>query len=794
MSENINYTYESKPIDTAILSVLDVTSDGKVVSAADWTALWNAVLVRINHIDTYCASINVLVTDWQESIAAFEKAVTDIDAMYNTLSNSFIHYGEEAPTDNNIRLWVQPSSEVDDKSLVNKAELVAAITNSEAKANKLERIKKLTIAPELPKGVTQFIADSNINEIKYPTTHTSIDGVNKPSWLSLMGPTIPKDSVITVYHRIDPGPPSVGVSHTFYLKTNTHWSNALDGSIEYGYYIFNIRIKDSVVLKGTHQFIEGNTEFPNIPKVSQSFNPNSEDAQSGIAIDKYVTANFSDIIVETSHSVNSPAEVDCCLKGQNIVGGNILGAEPRVILSKNLCPTPEVNFEGDTSQMICIPNEDGTFNYTGYQNNIVTIDNVVLEAGTYTFSCQGLDLILYVPEIYNDKSFIYPGSFTITYSQTIEIIIFDQSETSHIVENCWVQIEKGTSATAFSPYFSGERLNLPKNPVMHFAPTNPIKNRTFIGNDIKFEEGSIYHYTFPRAWIDGFNENAMKLEIGQEYIMKFDVTCTDINNPSKWSFGVFSSKKYSSAYNVSSKTLITVKEIGTDSIVYQNNIQSISYVDFGSISPAIMKYEKRYIIELIFTSSYSGEVYFGMRSEGALSVDLWSSLFCKTESLPMLVDKKINTNLMGIGNISDSIDLVSKQKTQKIIIDALSFEEEQHRVDNYNKALPSVPAYFISGTLENPDWIERVTPASGTNDYTLSQPILDGYIVYATRTPVTEQIDIDIPVVCTDEFEVYTSSDDDMVPYFQTSVDTKKSANKYLKKISNTIISMGGNI
>lgn len=204
---------------------------------------------------------------------------------------------------------------------------------------------------------------------------------------------------------------------------------------------------------------------------------------------------------------------------------------------------------------------------------------------------------------------------------------------------------------------------------------------------------------------------------------------------------------------------------------------------------------QRYIVELVFTSSYSGEVYFGMRSEGSTtSFDLWSCLFCKTEALPMLVDKKINTNLLSIGSISDSIDLATGQKIQQIMMDELSFEEEQLVVNNYNKALPSVPAYFVSGTLKDADWIECVTPAAGTNNYKLSQPLSKGYIVYAARTPITEQLELALPVVCTDEFEVYTSSDDNMVPYFQTSVDTKKSANSYLKKILNTIISMGGNI
>lgn len=267
MSENINYTYESKPVDIAILSVLDVTSDGKIVSAADWTALWNTVLMRINHLDKYCSDISTLIIRWQESITAFDKAMSDINAMFNTLSNSFIHYGEEAPTDDNVRLWVQPNSEVDDKSLVTKAELTAAITNSEAavsaitdqklkdKADTLERITQLTIASELPEGVTQFIADSNISRIMWPT----ID----EGWTMLGGYTIPKDSVITIYHLIKRGPTaSVGVLHKFYLKTNTHWSGALGGNVLYGYHIFDVRIKDSVVVESTHQFVKGNTEFP----------------------------------------------------------------------------------------------------------------------------------------------------------------------------------------------------------------------------------------------------------------------------------------------------------------------------------------------------------------------------------------------------------------------------------------------------------------------------------------------------------------------------------------------------
>ena len=339
---------------------------------------------------------------------------------------------------------------------------------------------------------------------------------------------------------------------------------------------------------------------------------------------------------------------------------------------------------------------------------------------------------------------------------------------------------------------NANQLYLPHNPIIHFSPTNPIKNRTFIGDEVTIEEaGTALHYTFAEAYDAAFNANSTQIEMGQEYIVRFDVTCTNQNNPSKWGFGVFSKKEYNFAGKVAVKSLVTVRNADTGLITYQST-RTVSSTDF-SLQSCMLNGE-RYIVELVFTSAYSGKVYFAMRSEvSATSLNLNSCLFCKTEALPMLVDQKINTNLLRIGNIYDSIDLVTGQKIQQITIDALTFHREQYSI-YYNKALPSVPAYFVSGTLKDADWVECVTPTLGTNNYTLTQPLSKGYIVYATRTPVTEQLEFELPTVCTDEFEVYTSSDDNMVPYFQTSVDTKKSANSYLKKISNVIISMGGNI
>lgn len=547
-----------------------------------------------------------------------------------------------------------------------------------------------------------------------------------------------------------------------------------------------------------------------IPSVDQTFNPTSENAQSGIAIDKYVTDNFSDIIIETSHSVNSPAEIDGCLKGQKIVGGNIFGAEPQIVQNKNLCPTPEpihkVKYDNNSNiigEYTLTVNSDGTFNtsYTGEIQNydIPEYAYVKVPAGVYTISGYVPGIVCHYDDAINEPTVTRISSSAINsviiarFEKSGFIVVHDEGGLVN-AENLYIQIEEGTKATPFVKY-NGRQLYLPKNPIMHFSPVNPIQNRTFIGDEITF--GEIYSnylsYKFNSNYATGFSVNSARIEIGQEYIMRFEAAC--YTRPyNTWSFGVFSAQKCSSAYNVAAKSLLTIRLARTGEIVYQSDYYKASYTNFSKLN-LNLKIGTTYIIELVFTSSYSGEVYFGMRAEGKpVSLGLKSCMFCKPESLPMLVDQKINTNLLRIGNIYDSIDLATGQKIQQIMMDELSFEEEQLVVNNYDKALPSVPAYFVSGTLEDSDWIECVTPAAGTNNYKLSQPLSKGYIIYATRTPVTEQFKLALPVVCTDEFEVYTSSDDNMVPYFQTSVDTKKSASSYLKKISNAIISMGGNI
>ena len=121
--------YTTNAIDSSILSVLDIVSDGKVVSAERWNTLWNTVFTHINNIDAYCVDLEELRQNWTDSEEKLNKSLEDVNAKYNALKESFIHYGKEAPTDPAIRLWVEPVEDVDDSATVSHKELNDALAD-----------------------------------------------------------------------------------------------------------------------------------------------------------------------------------------------------------------------------------------------------------------------------------------------------------------------------------------------------------------------------------------------------------------------------------------------------------------------------------------------------------------------------------------------------------------------------------------------------------------------------------------------------------------------------------------
>ena len=127
MNENTVMRYAGRPIDLNILSILDITSEGKVVSAADWNTLWETVLNKINTIDEYCVGIDTLVLDWKSTTEQLNATIADFNTKYEGLSNSFVHYGTEAPTNPHQRLWLKECDDVNLEGYVVRREFIQYI-------------------------------------------------------------------------------------------------------------------------------------------------------------------------------------------------------------------------------------------------------------------------------------------------------------------------------------------------------------------------------------------------------------------------------------------------------------------------------------------------------------------------------------------------------------------------------------------------------------------------------------------------------------------------------------------
>lgn len=114
--------YRTQAIDPSILSVYDVASDGKVVSAQIWTELWQLVIGRINTIAAFCVSIKDIQLAWQETKEAVDQMVIDLSEKYDALTNAFVHYGTSTPPNEYYKFWVVPCNDINPYLVVNKSE------------------------------------------------------------------------------------------------------------------------------------------------------------------------------------------------------------------------------------------------------------------------------------------------------------------------------------------------------------------------------------------------------------------------------------------------------------------------------------------------------------------------------------------------------------------------------------------------------------------------------------------------------------------------------------------------
>lgn len=193
MSNNIA-TFGRRVIDPAILSVLDVTADGKVVSAEDWTTLWSLVIEHVNSVAEYCTTLEELQINWDASAAELKQIVSEFRVKYAALAESFVHYGTEAPTNPNIRFWVQP---VEPKYLIT-----------------VDQVYDPT-SPRPQSGVALSQALSQLNRI---TTVT----LNANAWVGSASPysQVINISGITTNSKVDLNP-TIDQLNTFHTKDIT---------------------------------------------------------------------------------------------------------------------------------------------------------------------------------------------------------------------------------------------------------------------------------------------------------------------------------------------------------------------------------------------------------------------------------------------------------------------------------------------------------------------------------------------------------------------------------------------
>lgn len=158
----------------------------------------------------------------------------------------------------------------------------------------------------------------------------------------------------------------------------------------------------------------------------------------------------------------------------------------------------------------------------------------------------------------------------------------------------------------------------------------------------------------------------------------------------------------------------------------------------------------------------------------------------------------VETELCRIESTADTYDLISKKLTKQIKSADIELSEATTSITLGNGgnvpnaiALPDLPAYFVS--LSDSDtitFVEKVTPSPGTTTYTLTQPIQTGYVIYVTSNPEVSTLNTDsFQLITSDKCEFYadgtTSSGGSAV--FDSYIETKKSANLYLKKIMQLI-------
>ena len=120
---NNNTSYETQAIDLSLLSVLDITKEGKVVSVEKWVELWTLVFQHINKIDAFCVDMQATLDNWHASEVALNEIIEDMQMKYASLSTGFTHYGEAPPQNPHIKFWVRRMEDIATHCFITNADI-----------------------------------------------------------------------------------------------------------------------------------------------------------------------------------------------------------------------------------------------------------------------------------------------------------------------------------------------------------------------------------------------------------------------------------------------------------------------------------------------------------------------------------------------------------------------------------------------------------------------------------------------------------------------------------------------
>lgn len=200
MSDNIT-KFESQAIDPNILSVLDVTTDGKVVKAKDWKSLWECVFNRINNINALCLTVDELRISWKESSEALNETIEEFRAIYDTFKQGMIHYGDDEPTNPHTLFWIKQVSDPSEGTVVTVPILKQAIEDkvvsfTPVTGTELEVPVYKAVALESNSAylIERFRTKTDVTNLFARTTEQEKDGFGVTQFV------IPAETNITMLH------------------------------------------------------------------------------------------------------------------------------------------------------------------------------------------------------------------------------------------------------------------------------------------------------------------------------------------------------------------------------------------------------------------------------------------------------------------------------------------------------------------------------------------------------------------------------------------------------------------